>query len=352
MTEPIIFRRIDKVIDELIEHGAILPKHRANLESRLPIVCGLPRPPPSNGSKYSRAEIASHARMKQARNVYSSILDRSPLLFLPFIIAVGPGASPSINISETKRRFSRQSKIRLDASSRSFLQDVAERNNIVKSREFQQALAVLFPRDPMSTAPLTSANPRHVADFDTCDLRRISTTFGRLVSEHVMLAHEHVMLSHVNKPSRSGSQLTKCIRAYRPDKDEDIIFHLDVGNAIDLAKILFPQSLAVKFPVAVAGPLKDFAEGLRPDASSSHIDYGYFTMLGTDVVGIGSVFNAATYDALLESQLRQWEEEHFLLDVTDCLTMTIMRGTPKYGTIRLRTQFWKGIQLINQLYSL
>ncbi|KAF4417772.1 hypothetical protein CFRS1_v015707 [Colletotrichum fructicola] len=56
-----VAQQVQEAIDNLINHGIILPQYMAKLEDRLSILCLDSKVPPAQNGKYSRSEITKHA---------------------------------------------------------------------------------------------------------------------------------------------------------------------------------------------------------------------------------------------------------------------------------------------------
>lgn len=79
-------------------------------------------------------------------------------------------------------------------------------------------------------------------------------------------------------------------------------------------------------------------------------DRGHFTLQRASVSAISSTFSPCVCDAIEKSQLRAWEKNNLLLDITDCVTMETSREQPHHGTIRMRLGSVAGLYIAKNLY--
>lgn len=102
---------------------------------------------------------------------------------------------------------------------------------------------------------------------------------------------------------------------------DDSVFYLEIGNAEQFACILFANALRF-LPQEHAGRVLE--------------DNAYYSFKGASVSGIALLFSPDICEAIDASNLRAWEREHFLLETTDCVTMTMSRAKPHWGVIKVR----------------
>lgn len=102
---------------------------------------------------------------------------------------------------------------------------------------------------------------------------------------------------------------------------DDSVFYLEIGNADKFASILFANALRF-LP-------QEHADGMLNDNA-------YYSFKGASVSGIALLFPPDVCAAIDASNLRAWEKEHFLLETTDCVMMTMSRTKPHWGRIMVR----------------
>jgi len=148
-------------------------------------------------------------------------------------------------------------------------------------------------------------------------------------------------------------QITQCVRAsFSQQSFQDAILCLDVGPAVEFARILFPQTSHMTAPLENESYTGASTLSEHEGISTSRLeDHAYFTLTGASVSAISSIFNPTVGDAIKKSDLREWEKGHLLLDTTDCVTMELHRKEPHCGTIRLRVQCIAGVQIAHILYN-
>lgn len=130
-------------------------------------------------------------------------------------------------------------------------------------------------------------------------------------------------------------QTTECVRASFAQNDfKDGVFYLDIGRAIELASILFPD---------VVLPLSEEHPG------GNILDNAYFTLKGASISAIISLFSSRIWGGIDASDLRAWEKENYLLDTTDCVLMNIIRSDPQRGTVIIRIGYTVGYSILTDL---
>jgi hypothetical protein len=138
--------KIEKVRGELSERTTIPLIYLPTLKERLVVACTLTNHRQRSTARRSRAVINSTYNRKQAQKVYLEVLDTTPQLFLPFLLAISPKATRSFDLSQLQQQgHSAPHQFHLSTSIKKLLETVAREQEINKSCYYEALLERLFP---------------------------------------------------------------------------------------------------------------------------------------------------------------------------------------------------------------
>ena len=93
-----------------------------------------------------RKTILVRHRQKKAAKVYSTIFDRRPNTFLPFLLAISPRACRTFNAFNYCEQYNELAKIAFSDAARQILEHLARKRHIYEKPRYKEFLYLLFPR--------------------------------------------------------------------------------------------------------------------------------------------------------------------------------------------------------------
>ncbi|KAA8652771.1 protein hrmA [Aspergillus tanneri] len=348
---------ISRIYDDLRCSRTIQPLYWDTLEERLLIFCKPSLRLPRIQTRRSKGEYMSQYRHKKAQGVYLDVLENYTRIFLPFLLAVSARACPRIDLVAVSQHLSKQPRIKVNRSTRSILENAAEKVGVFESTNFKRLAELLFvPDDCQTPTPTTGAGTEDSWTYNASNLDAVADIFG----ERIYSAVESSAGRLIEKAKSSISRITESIRSKFPrNNSEDAIVCLNIGFGSDLIRSLFPTAYRSLFSLEtnsreqlVTNSARVLLQQQGPIISATEDRNAYFTIEGASVSAIDSIFGPQICQAIQESQLRKWEIEHSLIRTTDCVTVDICRKQPQYGIIRLRIGFGLGIIIANSLHAL
>ncbi|PYH76408.1 hypothetical protein BO82DRAFT_296214 [Aspergillus uvarum CBS 121591] len=341
------------------------------LEERLSIICTTKEEPKRSNRRENSHYVQQHRR-KKARDVYLSIFDIDPHIFIPFILIVTPRACLSFNISEFQSKHTKQRTLFSCNEALNIFLGIARKHGLERNSLYRRFLGTIFHLTP----PLTDADGNEHYSLRLSNLAAVHSTFGDALFNAIELSPVQIQAKAKVKDSlleTTESVWTKV--SYK--SHEDSVICIEVGSALELADILFPGS-AQRIASILSACALDISQkcysGTSLDSGrlgkiSSEIgeevhleifamtnidltiDLAYFSLRGASILSIPSIFGTDICDGINDSELRRWEKNQLLSDTTDCVTMQIWRAEPQHGVIKLRVGFYAGLSLANALYA-
>jgi hypothetical protein len=349
--------RIYKVADELRRHRTIPTAFQETIEERLPIACNpLSGPLLRGGVPHTAKDSRLHYQKRKAISVYSKILKEDPDLLLPFIIAISPRRCESFDTSRVLEDH-KKNRLNLNHEAESILEEIAKKTGISESLPYKKLIQELFPNQ--HSPPITGADGNMHWKYHAASLEAIYIIFGN----HIRDAIERAPVRIRERARSETLQITECVRTNLPHQSfQDGMIWLDVGPAVEFAKILFPASRHMSIPSPGNGYEEMVDSGLdigKLNAIVSEVfrsdlrveDYAYYSLHGASVSAIRTVFGDRISNAIENSELRTWEKQHLLIETTDCVKMQLSRKKPHYGVVCLRIEFTIGIHIADILYK-
>lgn len=223
-----LFASVHKTFFEILQRRDIPARLLDTLESQLVILCTTYRRQVRSESSRARRDIKSRHRHKRAQALYVDILTEVPHLFLPVILVATPRACEKLRANEFRRIQTGDCHIELCQSVKKTFEEIAGRNGLEGSPHYRKLIRTLFPP---SNRPVTTAE-RGGYEYLLPDIRNISKVLGDRIFDFLLAA------PMLPEESCHG---TGWVETFVPRNNfQDAIIQLRVGQAHELAGILFP----------------------------------------------------------------------------------------------------------------
>ncbi|KAF7623890.1 hypothetical protein F9C07_2143945 [Aspergillus flavus] len=335
-------QRICQVVGVLDQRQSIPSEYEPIFEERIVLICNPLERLPRKATPRPKAEYKAHDLLKKARKIYLEVLERFPLVFVPFILAVSPASCQTWKASEMWRDLQGCKATPLSNNIYNYMERLAIDRGIHQTAVYKRIKQLLYPK--------AHPRPRTITETDEC-----WTYNAASVDKVCKFLNERLYTTFDNSPKRLREKeenlwkTTHCIRMRFPwNNQQDAIVQLDMAFDCEIVQTLFPSAWDKFILVHGPIPLQDHAVGYP---NSRQYDNASFTFHGAAVSRVSTILGSHIYQAIDESQLRKWETANFLVTTTDCITLHISRSQPHGCTLCLRVGSSHAVFMATRLYS-
>ncbi|KAI0837863.1 hypothetical protein F5Y06DRAFT_287694 [Hypoxylon sp. FL0890] len=296
------------------------------LEDRLVIACGKFKRQDRREKPRSPGQTkARHAR-KKAHEVYLHILDEDPQIFLPFLVAVSTDTGcVGLDLKRFFEFHDQRANLSPGTADRAILQDIARRRQIESTIAFKRLIRALFPTSMLLDDPITTADNPEAWHYKAAMVESVHSKFAVGVCEAFAKAPA------VGESAQYSNQVTTgSVRMVVPSiNNQNCILLLDLGDVALFESVLYLMTFRIQ-------------------------ELGHSSLAAAALI-----FGSQLYKAIGTSQMRMWEKEKEELtdtmcqssDTLECIAMRIDAHEPIYGTLRLRLEFLRGLQIAQHLFA-
>ncbi|KAF1357329.1 hypothetical protein EJ07DRAFT_128674 [Lizonia empirigonia] len=219
---------VHKTLLEISEQQRIPSRLLDTLEKHLIIFCTpYPRLPRSDSLR-ARRDVRSYYKKKRAQKVYVDMLDNAPQIFLPFILVVTPKACENLKAIDFYQMPTDGRRMKLRRGTKLVFDEIAEKNGLNDSPQYKKMIKVLFPE---FARPITTAESGGY-EYHLADVQNVRMVLGDRILDFLNSAPMG--------PGESRHE-TDCVGTCVPRNNfQDAIIYLRIGQARELAQILFP----------------------------------------------------------------------------------------------------------------
>lgn len=142
-------QRICQVVGVLDQRQSIPSEYEPIFEERIVLICNPLERLPRKATPRPKAEYKAHDLLKKARKIYLEVLERFPLVFVPFILAVSPASCQTWKASEMWRDLQGCKATPLSNNIYNYMERLAIDRGIHQTAVYKRIKQLLYPKGMM-----------------------------------------------------------------------------------------------------------------------------------------------------------------------------------------------------------